>query len=110
MTTTDKIEITGIDRNVLLAALCNGTLPMGLGAMNDKAMTQITAEECAKEFDDRPERKGVIMFDYVFGRPVKVNFVTEGDKVFLDRTRLYDRDAGEGKCQQIVSLLKREQL
>jgi len=103
------IDITGLDRNEVLAALCNNTLPMGRGALNDRAMESITADDCKELFVEDFSRNGVFCFDYVFGRPIKVNFVTEGDKVFLDRVRYYDRDAGQGKCQRIVDELRGQQ-
>lgn len=102
----DRIEITGLDRNEVLAALCNNTSPMGMGALNSKAVSGITAADCAEQFDVRSERNGVFCFDYVFGRPIKVNFVTDGDKVYLDRVRLYDRDAGQGQAQKVVDELR----
>lgn len=106
MNKEDMIEITGLDRNVVLAALCNNTPPLGMGAMNPKAMEKITADDCAKEFEGRIERNDVFSFDYVFGRPVKVNFVTEGDKAYIARVRLYDRDAGQGMAQKVISELR----
>lgn len=97
-----QIEITDLGIPVVLAALCNNTLPLGMGVMNSKAMDKITEDDCLAEVKGRKEdfakysedgEKENIRFDYLFGRPIKVGFVTQGEKVFLERSDLYDRDS-----------------
>lgn len=97
------IEIKGIDKAELLAALYNGTRPQGMGVLHARP-GDMTAAEARTLIGDAPEpRTG--WFDYVHGRPIKVGF--KGD--MLLRADLYDRDApgGEGSAQRIVDSLRR---
>jgi hypothetical protein len=95
-----EIDVKGIDRGALIAALHNGTGAQGLGMMHD-ICRDMTPEEGAKILD---ERNGKFQFDYLRGRPIKVWI--EGD--MLMRTDLYDRDARPGACQEIVDRLRKE--
>lgn len=102
---SDKINIKGIDKAELLAALHNGTRPQGMGFLH--ARGPMTAEE-AKQYLDRgddgramfggPQR---MYFDYLCGRPLKVDI--GGDEL---NPRLYDRDAGRGRCADVISELR----
>lgn len=96
------IDISGIDKAKLLAALHNGTQPLGLGILHDRGpMSEDEAREIIACF---PSGFSVMWFDYVRGRPLKVGLKdTE-----LLRADLYDRDApdGEGSCQRIVDSLR----
>ncbi len=97
----DSIDISGIDKAALLAALYNGTRPLGWGILHDKP-SGMTAEEAAKFLDDTHNGR----FDYVAGRPIKVEFA--GDQ--LKFARLYDRDTHDGACQAIVDRLRSQPL
>lgn len=102
---SDSIDIKGIDKGELLAALHNGTRPLGMGFMHDLGR-DMTPEEGRKEFAEWPEwRPGEKSFDYFHGRPLKVTFA--GDE--LMHTRLYDRDAGGVTAQSIVDRLRKAQ-
>lgn len=92
------IDITGIDKAELLAALYNGTRALGLGMIHDRR-AGMTADDASfyLRTDGEPDR-----FDYVAGRPIKVEF--NGDT--LRFSQLYDRDAGPGACQRIVDALR----
>lgn len=90
-----SIDIKGIDKASLLAALYNEASPMGLGAL------YFTPDEMTREKAAELLEKST-RFDYVGGRPLKVSF--NGD--LLDGDRLYDRDQGEGRCARIVERLR----
>lgn len=95
------IDISGIDKAKLLAALHNGTAPQGLGFL--QARGQMNETE-AKQFITTTRADGIIHLDYVQGRPIKVTL----DGNTLRRASLYDRDApgGAGSCQRIVDSLR----
>jgi hypothetical protein len=110
-----KIDISGIDKADLLAALHNGTRPMGMGFLQARGdMTAEDARAYLKRGDDHAEafaeikaKGGVVIgveplyFDYLCGRPLKVDI--GGDT--LD-PRLYDRDAGEGAAARVIAKLR----
>ena len=101
------IDITGIDKARLLAALHNNTRAVGMGFLNDigRDLTDEEAAEIVREHAAFSGPEGAwVSFDYVMGRPIKVSF--RGD--LLVRPDLYDRDApgGEGTCQRIVDSLR----
>jgi hypothetical protein len=99
------IDIKGIDRAELLAALYNGTRPVGLGRLSAGALEPMTAKQARQELEDaeRSIDGTHITFDYVRGRPIKVDFA--GDTLL--RPDLYDRDAGgPGTCERIVAELR----
>lgn len=104
MERNDDIDITGLDRAEVLAALCNGTCPMGLGALNKLAMEAITPEHAREFLGARIE--GPCSVDYVFGRPIKVGFETVDGVDWLTCIRLYDRDAGQGAAARVIEALR----
>jgi len=107
MTNREPIDVTGLDKYELLARLCNGTLPLGMGAMNPKAMDTITPEDIYQYLEELPDRR-VLNFDYLFGRPLKISLEALDGKLLLNCWWLYDRDAGEGKTLEIVEALRGE--
>lgn len=90
-----KVDITGIDKAVLLVALYEGAAVLGLGALDRNAGRRLTVEE-AKAILEKHFR-----IDYLWGRPIKVDL----SKDLVDPA-LYDRDAGEGAFARIVDELK----
>lgn len=77
------INIKGVPKAEILVALYNASSPRGMGVLvgaSAKPMTAELAESLLKE---------LTYFDYVMGRPLKVDLA--GDE--LD-PRLYDRDNG----------------
>ena len=104
----EKIDISGCDKPDLLIALYNGATPLGLGFLRatDKPFTREMAEEmiAAAEVPPGPTFPGRIYFDYVAGRPLKVDLIGP----MMD-TGLYDRDQGEGKAALIVGTLLEKQ-
>lgn len=113
---SDEIDITGIDKAELLAALYNEARPVGYGRLHytPEPMTveqaRIVLGTATKEGEWAPLTPsniegaaycsaGVYRFDYIKGRSIKVEFAGN----VLRRADLYDRDAGPGAAQRIVN-------
>jgi hypothetical protein len=94
-----SIDIRGIDKAELLAALHNGTQAVGYGILHD-LKRDITVEEARKDWENM-QRRGFGTFDYYHGRPLKVSLA--GDVMF---TFAYDRDAGPGTAERIIAALR----
>lgn len=84
------INISGISKAKVLAALYNNSKPMGRGMLHyDPAMmTEGEAEELLKQES---------YFDYIKGRVMKVDLSTDEFDPFL-----YDRDNGEGAAEEAI--------
>lgn len=98
----NALDISGIDRAALLAALHNGTSCLGLGVLQDIGSMSVETAQTHLAIAERYQSNGIVWFDYVCGRPIKVGLA--GDE--LIRADLYDRDAGQGSCQSIIDSLK----
>lgn len=102
-----KISIEGIDKAELLAALYNNAAPMDMGFLQARfgQMTRDDALKLMETGDDTarmfPGSGRPMYFDYVYGRPLKVNLSGEE----FD-TALYDRDWGKGSAERIVESLR----
>lgn len=100
---SDSIDIKGIDKAELLAALYSRAQVLGLGALHAKP-GDLTPEETAalviRHTDSRGDRTR-IYFDYLHGRVMKVDI--GGDT--LD-SRLYNRDNGDNMAEDIVAALR----
>jgi len=96
----NTIDISGLDEFEVIAALHNGTQPLGLGMLH--ARPPMTAADVRAELTDDMRRSGAFSFDYYHGRPLKVR-VGNGQ---ISGVRLYDRDAGDGACADIVAGLR----
>ena len=109
----NSIEITGINPWKLLAALHNASRVSPTPVCRPQARGDITADEALEEtcgvvrseFQDKRHPDAPFWHDYLFGRPIKAFLQREGEKVFLMRTDLYDRDIGEGAAQRVVDSL-----
>lgn len=66
------IDIIGLNKAAVLAALYNATKPLGLGILHD-LKRDMTVDEAQKMIDGRSDLppKLALSFDYVCGRPVK---------------------------------------
>lgn len=106
MTPTERIDITDLGLTKVLAALCNHTRPLGMGMMNGKALQRITEEDCQEVLDEYDTGEARIRFDYLFGRPIKVVFMKEKGRLYVDRTRIYDRDSFKPAADVISELRK----
>ncbi len=99
------VNIKGLDKARLLAALVNGGQPLGLGIRQYRHMS---VEEARTWIEERRAHdtaalptNGRLYFDYVHGVPVKSD-LTEDE---VD-PRLYDRDQGVGAFQRVVDDLR----
>lgn len=90
------LDIEHLDRVALLIALHAGTKALRLGRLHDQG--PLTRERAIEYIEHVTRPNGMVRFDYVDGRPIKVTF--RGND--LEDAALYDRDAGEGKCARIV--------
>jgi hypothetical protein len=82
-----KIDITGLDKAEVLAALYNASRPQGLGVLHYRP-GDMSVDDARKLL---VPIRGRFYFDYVGGRPLKVD-INERE---LDVT-LYDRNNGDG--------------
>lgn len=92
------VNITGLDKVVVLAALHNETSALGMGRMHDVGR-DMNIDEARSIIDRNVNHNGDrdLYFDYVAGRPLKVDLT--GDEF---DPRLYDRDAGPGAAQRAI--------
>lgn len=90
------VDIKGLNKAEVLAALYNNSKPQGLGFLNfdAKNMMVAEAEEILKKTTD---------FDYLKGRVMKVNL--SSDDSFEEW--LYDRDNGNGAAEKAISSLRK---
>lgn len=92
----DRVDITGLDKAAVLAALFNNARVPRMFA--EVKMTTEDAREC---IDDQGDD---LFFDYVGGRAVKAD---------LSRDEIdpwgFDRDNGDGAMQRIIDQLRSEQ-
>lgn len=91
------MDITGINKAELLAALYNGSRQQGLGYLQERGATGMTVEEAKQELDANPRA----YFDYLHGRVMKVDL--SDDEL---RVAAYDRDNGQGAAAAIVESLR----
>jgi hypothetical protein len=100
-----EIDIKGIDKAELLAALYNGAKPLGMAYLAYDP-TPMTKEEAQKIIDGQPVNfhypGGGLRFDYLKGRVMKVNLREDEFDPWG-----YDRDNGDGSAENVVSKLKR---
>lgn len=97
-----SIDIAGIDKGELLAALYNHARPIGLGNLQYQP-NKMSIEAGRAHFDAHIEA-GASRFDYLQGRCLKVDLRDD----VLD-ARLYERDNGEGIVAQIVANIRSRQ-
>ncbi len=90
------IDITGLDKAAVLAALYNAARPRGMGFM-DYTPKPMTTEEAKLELD----RSFRSYFDYLNGRVMKVDL--SGDSF---DSRLFNRDNGEGAAEMAIQSLR----
>ena len=95
---SDHVNIAGLDRGAVLAALVNAAQPFGMGFLSAAAAGSdpMTATQGAAELI---AGKGYV--DYVWGRPIKVTLTADS----FD-PRLYDRDQGVGAAHAAIQTLR----
>ena len=100
------MNIKGLDKAAVLAALYNHAQVLGMGVLHARK-GDMTLEEARKilaggDSTDYPHKQ-TTYFDYLHGRVMKVDL--SGDKL---RTELYNRDNGPGAAERALSdLLKK---
>ena len=98
MNNENKIDISGLSKSSVLAALYNNAKPQGIGLLHYE-QKDMTDDEAQKLLDT-----GNRYFDYVKGRVMKVELSCD----YLD-PRLYDRDNGKGSAEYVINELKEKQ-
>lgn len=97
----ELIDITGLDRAEVLAALYNRSKPQGMGFLHydDRKMHSDEAAELLNADSDT-------YFDYLKGRVMKVRIPGPDDPQQIDPF-LYDRDLGSGAAARVIEGLRR---
>ena len=93
------IDIAGLDKGAVLAALYNASQPLGMGFLHYDPKP-MTAEEGQALIAQAGKYAS---FDYLKGRVMKVDL--SGDEF---RESLYDRDNGAGAAARVVAGLRRK--
>lgn len=88
------MDITGINKAEILAALYNNSKPLGMGMIHFTPEDMTVTE--AQELLDA----GQTYFDYHKGRVMKISL--KGDEF---RTDLYNRDNGQGAAEDVIESL-----
>lgn len=94
-----SINIKGLDRAAVLAALYNASRQQGMGVFNQSGQKQMTIEEANREIQEHVTQN--LYFDYLRGRVMKISL--KDDEL---EERLYDRDNGPGAAAAALSHLK----
>ena len=89
------VNIKGLSKAAVLAALYNTSKPLGMGFLqyNPKPMTEEEAAELLNKSN---------CFDYLYGRLMKIDL--KSDDEFNEWG--YDRDLGSGSAQRAIDLLR----
>jgi hypothetical protein len=74
--------------------------------MDPKSGKIITEEDCQEVLDRYDDPGDSISFDHIFGRPIKTTFKKEDGKLYIERTRLYDRDSSKPAADVIAELTR----
>ena len=91
------MDIAGLDKAEVLAALYNGSRQQGMGFLQTRGAEGMTVEQARDEIANN-ER---MYFDYLHGRVMKISL--RGDE--LD-TGLYNRDNGQGAAEAVIEALR----
>jgi hypothetical protein len=98
-----EVDISGINKAELLAALFNGSQQQGMGFFQVAGAREMSVEQAREIIAKHPEPDR-LYFDYLHGRVMKVGI--GGDVL---GTRLYDRDLGQGAAERVVARLRQQQ-
>jgi hypothetical protein len=116
---SEKVDVSGIDKGVLLAELFNRSAgPLGMGVFQAGAGPSVMTHEQGRELIAKAQAghseadvdrmfgtKSGLYFDYLYGRPLKVNL--DGDQV---DPWGYDRDnGGPGTFASIAAEVRESQ-
>lgn len=92
------IDISGLDKAEVLAALFNASKQQGMGFLNAEGAKAMSVDDARKCIDVVTDSDGEIYFDYLRGRVMKVEL--SGDEL---NPRLYDRDNGQGAAARALA-------
>ena len=87
------MNIEGLDKAEVLAALYNGSRQQGMGFRQTRGAEGMTVEQAREELTNNEQQ----YFDYLHGRVMKISLC--GDEL---NTALYNRDNGEGAAERII--------
>lgn len=93
---SDVIDIGGLDKAEVLAALFNASKQQGVGFMDLSGASPMTVEDARRY----TSREGSQYYDYLRGRVMKVDL--SKDEL---QTGLYDRDNGQGAAARALAPL-----
>jgi hypothetical protein len=93
-----SIDIKGLDKAAVLAALYNNSMPQGLGFLHFKPEPMKLEEARVILAASAPR----FYFDYLIGRVIKVNLSDDKFDPWL-----YDRDNGQGAAARAVELVRK---
>lgn len=88
------MNIQGLDKAEVLAALFNASHQQGMGVWDDRGHSDMTVEKA------REALQVTDYFDYLYGRVMKIGL--NSDDV---ETRLYNRDNGQGAAERAIAHL-----
>lgn len=91
----EVIDISGLDKAEVLAALFNASKQQGMGFLDASGATEMTVDDARKYLSD-----GHTYFDYLRGRVMKTNLKNDT----LDPWG-YDRDNGHGAAKRALAKL-----
>lgn len=91
------IDITGLDKAEVLAALFNGSRQQGMGFLDLRGATEMTVDHAREILKTQHD------FDYLYGRVMKIS--VSGDEL---NPWLFDRDNGEGAVEEIINDLRQK--
>lgn len=94
---SDTIDISGLDKAEVLAALFNGGRQQGMGTLDTTGRQSMSIDD-ARQYTSATDHAQY--YDYLRGRVMKVDL--SGDE--LD-PRLYDRDNGSGAALRALEPL-----
>lgn len=86
------MNIQGLDKAAVLAALFNASRQQGMGFMDSRGAKPMTVEDARNVLAEHGP-----YFDYLYGRVMKIGL--DDDEM---ETRLYDRDNGQGAAERAV--------
>jgi hypothetical protein len=95
------VNIKGLDRAAVLAALYNAARPQGLGFLHYDP-TPMTVEEARQIWDQYAGKEGLFV-DYLKGRVMKVLIPRDENEL---EAELYDRDNSEGTAALVIWSLR----
>ena len=99
---TELVDITGLSKAAVLAAMFNASRPQGMGFISslsgpDSLDIEAAEKEIAKTLDCV-----YLDFDYVFGRPLKLNLTEDS----FDPRGFDSDNGGPGAAQKIIDRLR----